>query len=240
MVRSKEGTMEKFRIIDLSASLENSGEKFSEEIKYIDHEESIEVFAKPRGLGATDLPDGKYCAVEYISLNTHMKTHMDAPWHYGPTSKGIPAKTIDEIPLEWCYGDGVILNFSYKKKGELITPENVQNALKEIRYTLRPFDIVLIRTDASKHIGEEGYENMHPGMVERLPFVIGQGVRVMGIDAGDGTARLMPWKMNFGGESGQVLGGTLCWKRGRVLSLENLVNLDQIPQPYGFKVAAFL
>ncbi|MBT8220536.1 MAG: cyclase family protein, partial [Bacteroidia bacterium] len=43
-------------------------------------------------------------------MGVHSTTHIDAPWHYSPTVNGKKAKTIDEIPLEWCYGDGVVLD----------------------------------------------------------------------------------------------------------------------------------
>jgi len=62
-----------------------------------------------------DLRGGKYCALERACLTTHDTSHLDAPWHYAPTSEGKPAKKIDEIPLEWCYGDGVVLDFHHKK-----------------------------------------------------------------------------------------------------------------------------
>ena len=233
--------MGKLRIIDLSASIENAGAQFSEEIKYVDHDEAVEAFAKPRGVARDDLPDGKYCAVERVSITTHTKTHMDAPWHYGPVSEGKPAKTIDEIPLEWCYADGVVLDFSHKKKGYLITVENIQEALKRIGYRIRPFDIVLIRTDTSKHIGEAGYENMHPGMSrEATLWLIEQGVKIMGIDAWgwDRPFEVMEedyrkgikdtyWAAHFAGREKEYC------------HLENMTNLDRIPKPYGFKVAVF-
>lgn len=233
--------MNKLRFIDLSASLENDGGKFSEEIKYIDHEEAVEIFAKRRGVAASDLPDGKYCAVENVSLSTHTKTHMDAPWHYGPTSEGKQAKTIDEIPLEWCYGDGVVLDFSHKKRGEPITVEDVRQALNKIGYTIKPFDIVLIRTNASKHIGEEGYENMHPGMSrEATLWLIGQGVRVMGIDAWgwDRPFEVMEDEYRHGIKD-KFWAAHFAGRAKEYCHLENLVNLEQIAQPSGFKVAVF-
>src|SRR5689334_4918388 len=42
-------------------------------------------------------------ANENLHVDTHAGTHMDAPWHYGPLSENRPAKTIDQIPLEWCF-----------------------------------------------------------------------------------------------------------------------------------------
>ncbi len=37
-----------------------------------------------------------------------------------------------EIPLEWCYGNGVVLDFSHKKKGESIEVKDLREALKKI------------------------------------------------------------------------------------------------------------
>jgi kynurenine formamidase len=43
---------------------------------------------------------------------------------------GKPAKTIDEIPLEWCYGDGVVIDVRHRKAGEYITLDDIK---KEVR-----------------------------------------------------------------------------------------------------------
>ena len=80
---------------------------------------------------------------------------MDAPWHYGPTSEGKPARTIDQVPLEWCCGDGVLLDFTHRKKGEVISKDDVVVALEKIDYKLKPGDIVLIRTDCCKYYEKE-------------------------------------------------------------------------------------
>lgn len=43
-------------------------------------------------------------------------------WHYHPTtSKGEPARTIDQIHLEWYFSDGVVLDFSDRQDGYLVT-----------------------------------------------------------------------------------------------------------------------
>src|SRR3989304_4027293 len=42
-----------------------------------------------------------------IMTSNHMGTHLDAPRHF--VTKG---KTIDLIPIEWCYGPGVIVDVS--------------------------------------------------------------------------------------------------------------------------------
>ena len=44
---------------------------------------------------------------QYIQTSNHMGTHLDAPRHF--VSDGM---TIDQIPLDWLYGDGVIVDLS--------------------------------------------------------------------------------------------------------------------------------
>ncbi len=230
--------MGKIRMIDLSQAIDNTG---GDKVDYIDHVQSVESYAKRRGLTASDLPDGKYCAVENVTLQTHSKTHLDAPWHYGPTSEGKRARTIDEVPLEWCYGNGVVLDFTHKKKGESIDVKDLQQALKKIGYTIKPYDIVLIRTDASKKINEKGYENIHPGMSrEATLWLIDQGVKVMGIDAWGWDRPFDVMVDEFkSGVKGRFWAAHFAGREKEYCHVENLANLDQIPKPYGFKVSLF-
>ena len=234
------------KIIDLSSPVSNNSpdEINKMEITYIDHTESARGmghFAQFADLDRSALPDGKFAATEIITLSTHSGTHLDAPWHYGPTSGGKPAKTIDKIPLEWCYGDGVVLDLSYKRRGEGITKEDIEQSLSKINYTLKPFDIVLIRTDSSKHFNEPGYENMQPGMTrEATLWLINQGVKVMGIDAWgwDRPIDVMAAE-HKSGIKGKVFEAHFAGRGKEYCHIEKLANLDQIPEPYGFKVAVF-
>ena len=83
-------------------------------------------------------------AVEEVQAITHTGTHVDAPYHYGPVSEGKPARTIDQVPLEWCFAPGVVLDVRHKAAGEFITVADLQAALAHIHYQLRPLDIVLL------------------------------------------------------------------------------------------------
>lgn len=233
------------RFVDLSVSLTNSplGFYLTTEIVYIDHEQGAQHRSKVSGLPKGFFPNNKFCAHEKVTFSTHSGTHLDAPWHYGATSEGKPAKTIDEIPLEWCFSDGVVLDLTHKKAGELITIEDLQEALGKIKYTIKPYDIVLIRTDASKHYNELIYESIHPGMGrESTLWLIDQGVKVMGIDAWgwDRPMNVMLNECREQGKAGSIFfAAHFAGKEREYCNLENLANLDQIPKPYGFKVVVF-
>lgn len=60
------------------------------------------------------------------NMGVHSSTHIDAPWHYSPIVEGKKAKTIDEIPLKWLYGDGILIDMSHKKDLEVITAEDIK------------------------------------------------------------------------------------------------------------------
>ena len=50
--------------------------------------------------------------MERVQASTHNGTHLDAPYHYHSTMDGGKrAITIDEVPLDWCIGRGVKLDF---------------------------------------------------------------------------------------------------------------------------------
>ncbi|MEO1656050.1 MAG: cyclase family protein, partial [Bacteroidota bacterium] len=46
-------------------------------------------------------------------MGVHATTHIDAPWHYAPTCEGKPAKTIDQVPLDWCFGEGIVIDMKH-------------------------------------------------------------------------------------------------------------------------------
>jgi len=101
------------RIYDLSTRLTNKSSAFEtnpHHIEYITHTESIHESEQLFGIGPEAWRGGCGWAMEKVTLTTHSGTHLDAPYHYGARSGGKPAKTIDEVPLRWCYGDGVVLD----------------------------------------------------------------------------------------------------------------------------------
>jgi kynurenine formamidase len=58
------------------------------------------------------------------TLAKHTGTHVDAPFHYFPTCKGRPARTIDQMPLERFFNDGVVLDMRHKETGSIVTVED--------------------------------------------------------------------------------------------------------------------
>jgi len=232
-----------FQVIDLSVPIKETppGSMLKVKIEYINHKEGTRIFGPIFGLKEEDFPEGSFSAVENVTLTTHSGTHLDSPWHYWPTSEGKPSKTIDRIPLEWCYGDGVVLDLTHKKPGEEIDAKDLQGALEKIPYRLKSYDIVLVMTGASKYYGQADYMKRHPGVTrEGTLWLIDQGIKVAGIDA-------WGWDKPFDvmiedvrkGRKEKLWAAHYAGREKEYCHIENLANLDKIPRPFGFKVAVF-
>jgi len=178
----------KLRLIDLSVPLEHgaASEPLPAQIRYARHDgEGLQQMRQLLGVRPEDLvySNGLGWAVEEVQAITHTGTHVDAPYHYGPTSEGKPARTIDQVPLEWCFAPGVVLDFRHKAAGEWITVTDLQAALGRLKYQLRPLDIVLLHTGADQRLGSQAYF-AQPGLGrEGVLWLVELGVKVIGIDA---------------------------------------------------------
>ncbi len=176
---------------------------------------------------------------EFTKFGTHNSTHVDAPWHYNSEIGGQRAQTIDELPLEWFFSDSVVLEMRHKADGEALTIADVQNELGRIGYTLKPLDIVLVRTGRDEFYGCPDYIFRGCGVTaDATHWLYEQGVRVMGIDAWGWDAPLD--KQAQTALAKQQPG--IFWAAHQVdlpyAQIERLMNLASLP-PFGFKVACF-
>ncbi len=233
--------LSRLRIIDLSVPLEHAAvsEPMPARIHYVKHgDEGLAQMKQFFGVSAGDLvySSGEGWAVEEITAVTHTGTHVDAPYHYGAMSEGKKARTIDDIPLEWCFAPGVVLDVRHKQPGEFITVDDLKGCLDRIEHELQPRDIVLLQTGADKRIHSPEYFRQ-PGLGrEGTLWLVERGVKVIGIDAytldrpfadmvadfrrtGDGK---FIWPAHFAGITREYC------------QIEKLANLDQLPRPKGF------
>lgn len=174
-------------------------------------------------------------------MGVHATTHLDAPWHYAPTSEGKPAKTIDQVPLEWCYGDGIVIDMKHKADFEAITIDDIQQFLSKNNLSLKPGLIVLIKTGRDKYMGTKEFFERGTGMsAQATAWLIDQGIKVMGIDqwGWDLPLRYMVQKAKESGNAELFWEGHLVGRDKEYCHLEQLTNLDALPYR-GFKVALF-
>ena len=154
--------------------------------------------------------------------------------------EGKPAKSIEYVPLEWCYGPGVVLDVSHKKPAEYITKADVIAAAEKIPHKLAPKEIVLLRTDAAKHFDNPAFPNLQPGLhPEACHWILDQGVRMIGIDAWglDRPPKAMA-DDHKKGIPNSLWPSHLVGRDREYLQIERLSNLDALP-PTGFTVVAF-
>ncbi|MFX1521312.1 MAG: cyclase family protein, partial [Promethearchaeota archaeon] len=232
---------EKQELIDLTLPIYPFQADFvgSPEVKRWNHQEGARINARHAGINPKDFPEGMSQAWEELTITTHLGTHLDAPWHFYPTTGGEPSKRIEDVPLEECIGDGVILNMIHKKPKSLITEEDVKEALDKIEYTLKPHDIVMIRTDYDKKWGTDEYFEEHPGMgKESTEYILDQGVKTIGIDT-------FGFDRPFGsmGDDYKKTGDkSVLWpahnvgKEREYYHIERLANLRKVPVSHGFTV----
>ncbi|MCL6546365.1 MAG: cyclase family protein [Bryobacteraceae bacterium] len=216
------------KFIDLSMPVHNGMVSFPRVVPpTLEMYETWQEFAER--IGAAEYGVNWLTAHCKVMLGDHIGTHVDSLRHMRADAPGP-----EGIPLEYCYGDGVCLDFRHLPVGSGIGVEDVQRSLEKINYQIKPLDIVLIHTGAGRLQETEAYLTEHVGMTaEATIWLIDQGVKMMGIDAVtfDPPVRAMFERRKF-------------WEAHRVMlereyyHLENMTNLDQLP-PFGFKISVF-
>jgi len=236
------------RFVDLSITLDNdviSDPPFMRpKIKYMTHYETLPSEGEPfHGIPAEAYPGGQgYGAAEVITLSTHNGTHLDSPYHFHPTMDGgVPAIAIDEVPLEWCFGDGVKLDFRHFPNGYVVTAADVEAELKRICYELNPLDIVLVNTAAGTALGRPDFVDIGCGMgYEATIYLTSRGVKVTGTDAWswDAPFTYTAQRVAETGDTSLIWEGHKASRDIGYCHLEKLHNLEDLP-PFGFTVSCF-
>ncbi len=217
------------RLIDLSMPVHNDMVTFPKIVQpRLEMYQSWRDYAE--AIGATEFGVDWLTATYRVELSDHVGTHMDSLRHLRDDAPGP-----EGIPLEYCYGDGVVLDMRHKQSGEGISLDDVHQALANIAYTLKPRDIVLFMTGAGSYQDEQRYLTDHSGLTaEAVHWLLDQGIIMMGIDA-----------ITFDPPVWAMFERKQFWEAHRVMMerewyhLENLTNLDKIPVPYGFTVSMF-
>jgi kynurenine formamidase len=237
-------------LIDLSIGLESGSpsEPSPPDIEYLDHATGAERLAGYlheygiEDVSAADFPDGLGLAVEEINAIPHTGTHFDAPWHYGPETDGDPSKTIDEIPLEWCCGRAVVLDFTWKAPESEISADEIDGQLEALDHDLSPGELVFIETGADELWGTREYTTDFPGMgAEATKHLVSQGVKVIGTDAYgfDKPFRTMGERFAASRDSGELWPAHFAGRDVEYCQIEKLANLDELPRRTDVPVVTF-
>ena len=235
------------KFIDLSVALEmgivSDPPMALPEIEYINHAMSADqICSFFPGLDKKDLPGEEGWAVENLKISTHNGTHLDAPYHYHSTMDGGKrAITIDEVPLDWCFSNGVKLDFRHFEDGYVVTPNDIDAELDRIGYQIKPFDIVLVNTSAGERYGYDDYLHKGCGMGrEATLHLTSKGVKVTGTDAWSWDAPFAHTAKRYDKSKDP----SIIWEGHRAgmerayCHIEKLGSLEKLPD-FGFLVSCF-
>jgi kynurenine formamidase len=237
---------ESYELIELSIGLKDDPSPLIPvKVTNLDHADGARLHEKEMGVDPQDWPwPGQSFGDDYVETTTHAGTHMDAPIHYGPWT--IPDKeeplTIDQWPLEWCMGDGVVLDIRDVPQAHELSAAEVQERLEAIDYELKPLDIVLVMTGNDKYWGTPEYlgRGGHLGR-ESLKWILEQGVKVVGTDSWSFDRPGGQWAEDYrehGRDSSYLWPCHVLGLEMPYAHIEKMRNLDALP-PHGFTLIAF-
>lgn len=247
------------KIIDLSLPISDEAfEVHHVEIERVSHKAGIEKFNRvlmgktltgkigfllgKRIVTKEDLPDEEFLSLEIIHSPVHIGTHLDYSFHYGSKSEGRPSRTAEEIPLEYCYSDGVRLDMKHKKPGEAITADDIGGALQKISYTLKERDIVLLHTGADKFYGTPRYFSEYPGVeISAIDYLLDRGVKIFGTDTMgiDRPYKSMLAEFLRDRKKNPLYPSHFYGRKREFIHIERLANLEKLPSSFGFKINCF-
>jgi kynurenine formamidase len=233
------------KIIDLSVTLESDASwapRYARNVvKHQTHAFGAWAMRWLFGVKRKHLRSGTGWAHDMLKMSTHGTTHVDAPWHYAPTCEGRPARTIDQLPLEWFHAPGVKLEMREHPEDRPLSVDDFQAALAKIGHVLTPGEIVLVQTGVDRLLGTPQYFHQGPGVsAASTRWLCDQGIRVMGIDA-------WSWEASLKRQAAEAVAtdrNDLFWEAHYVgldkeyCQIERLTNLAALP-PHGFTISAF-
>ena len=123
-------------------------------------------------------PGGVNKLTTVITTKFHAATHMDAPSHV--LDGGL---NVDQIPLERCYGTGVVVDMRHKRKWDIITAEDLENAKPKIKEG----DFVVVNTGWHKYFLTQHYVFMNhfPGFYDSAgEWLVKKKVKAVAVDGG--------------------------------------------------------
>lgn len=148
----------------------------------------IPSFPQPRIRQISRIPEQRANVTE-VHMVVHHGTHLDAPRHFiadGPT--------MDEVPLDRLYGQGVVWHCDVGDRGVIDVAD-----LEAARPRMQPGDIVLFDTGRARYINTDRYQQHASLTGEAAAWLVAQGAKMVGVDfmTPDLAAHLRPADFAF-------------------------------------------
>ncbi|MBX3241095.1 MAG: cyclase family protein [Chitinophagaceae bacterium] len=185
------------KLIDLSHPLEHGQQTFPSDPKL-----SI-------------IPHGNTKTLRYnitqISISSHQGTHLDAMYHFLDDGK-----TLDQMPLEWFYGETHLLRIPKKANEEITVADFIP-----YESLLVPEAKIVFETGWHHHFGKENFFSDFPSLTQdAAKFLAGKKIRLLGMD--------MPTPGKDWYELHHIL------LPAEIVVVESLANLDKVPERFTF------
>jgi kynurenine formamidase len=154
-------------------------------------------------------------AVHRLVLGEHTGTHVDAINHMARQYRD---RSIETMPLDMFYTEGICLDLSDKRLRELIEPPDIQYALSFASLEIKPGDTVLLYTDHYRRtFGTKDWENGPGVSVETTRWLGERKISAFGVEpASPGVRHVSNKEVHL-----------VCGELG-FTHYENMVNLHQL------------
>ena len=192
----------KYRIIDLSHELTPSERKVDGR-----YDNGLPFAGRPIDLQEFIYVDGS--RMHHIQAQTHLGTHVEAPYKYSETREDVA-----DLPIDTYLGEAAACNFSHKKAGEAITLDDLKQA------GVKKGDIVLAWGSPALS-GERPYLT-----AEALDWLLGVGIKSIGIQNLSMSPPGVAESGEYGPDSRVLLAG--------IGLIDAPTGLDQITKPRVF------
>lgn len=155
----------------------------------------------------------------HLATSMHVGTHMDGPLHMIPSGK-----KLCDFPVDTFFGKGVLVDALQQSSGQAVRQTRIGAQILS-SHDLQKGDIVLVRTGFSAFYGQQKYFEEYPEITEDFAEkLIDAGVKILGLDSP--SPDRPPFKIH-----------KLLLKHD-ILIIENLMNLDKIPDNTEFQIIA--
>jgi arylformamidase len=163
------------------------------------------------------VPHGNTRTLKYnmthVSMATHQGTHLDAMYHFVDDGK-----TIDQMPLDWFYGDAILLRLP-KKPREEVTLQDFQKH----ESLLTPGAKIIYETGWSSHFGHDDYFSDFPSLTQEAGrYLVSRKIRLLGMDT---PTPSRDW---------YEIHHILLAKDAEIVVVEGLTNLAKVPDRFVF------
>ena len=171
---------------------------------------------------------GFWMSTQLDLMSLHTGTHVESALHSIEDGEAI-----DEVALDRVIGSAVVLDLSPTEAMQILDVADLEEAngkLEASGESIRPHDIVLLRTDWSqRHIGTPRYFKESPGLTEEAArWIAGWGPKSVGCDFFEEPAARQP-----GWTADQFVVHLAILNAGIPL-IEGLVNLRDLPSRVRF------